>query len=260
MEYITEEQILHYKELCAEPVREITEELRLTRLFRENIRLANHIVSKISSPRDPAIDREDMLQEAYLALWRVCCNFDESKGFAFSTYALPYIRGAVLRMLRDNEPIKTSRAHKDIRSLLEKYGYTLPLTEEEIVTIMTDSTLTRRQIEAFTELSVMSFDAPISGTEDFYLGDVVRSPEEIEYQFSDEEIESLVDKILQYIKPLHKDIVEEWMYATLAGSRITNQQLADKYNMRQPSVSRILNAAIAVVRMHRDEILELFGL
>lgn len=40
-------------------------------------------------------------------------NFDESKGFAFSTYAVPVIMGEIKRIFRDGGAIKISRSLKE---------------------------------------------------------------------------------------------------------------------------------------------------
>ena len=78
-------------------------------------------------------------------------------------------------------------------------------------------------------------------------------------KLTEDDIEDLVDSILKYIKSLYRDLVEEWMYATLEGVHITNMELARKYGMSQPNVSRILNSAISIVKMHEDKIKSLFG-
>lgn len=43
---------------------------------------------------------EDLMQCGYLGLWKACQTFDESKGFAFSTYAVKCIRNEMAIWLR----------------------------------------------------------------------------------------------------------------------------------------------------------------
>jgi len=52
-------------------------------------------------------------------------NFDESRGFAFSTYAVPVIMGEIKRIFRDGGAVKVSRSLKEkaikAQSLREKF-------------------------------------------------------------------------------------------------------------------------------------------
>ncbi len=54
-----------------------------------------------------------MFQNGCVGLIKAVDNFDESKGFAFSTYAVPVIMGEIKRIFRDGGAIKVSRALKE---------------------------------------------------------------------------------------------------------------------------------------------------
>ena len=70
------------------------------------------------------VEYEDLVQIGSLGLLKAIRNFDESKGFAFSTYAVPVITGEIKRFLRDDGAIKVSRAVRSnfvrIRACTEK--------------------------------------------------------------------------------------------------------------------------------------------
>ncbi len=55
---------------------------------------------------------EDLIQIGYIGLIKAAERFDESKGFAFSTYAVPMITGEIRSQLRDGGAIKVSRSLK----------------------------------------------------------------------------------------------------------------------------------------------------
>lgn len=57
-------------------------------------------------------DFEDLESLGTLGLLKAIRSFDLSRGCAFSTYAVPLIFGEIRRFLRDDGPIKVSRAHK----------------------------------------------------------------------------------------------------------------------------------------------------
>lgn len=164
-------------------------------------------------------------------------------------------------MLRDNEVLKTPRVFKYIRSELGKHGFTLPLTDQEMNILLEEGKFSRKQIIEYTQYSTIYLDSYTIDDEKATLDEIIpdTSLNGIYEQLSEDDIENLVDSILKYIKPLYRDLVEEWMYATLEDVHITNRELARKYGMSQPNVSRILNSAISIVKMHEDKIKSLFG-
>ena len=57
-------------------------------------------------------DFEDLTQIGHMGLLKAIRTFDIERGCAFSTYAVPLIFGEIRRFLRDDGPIKVSRAQK----------------------------------------------------------------------------------------------------------------------------------------------------
>lgn len=106
-----------------------------SKLFDENRGLAIHAVySKYS--RFSQINIEDLLQEAYLALWQAALAYDESRGVKFSSYALPYIIAAVATAARDsvNNSVYYPKSIKTLASkLLKHYGSLEAITQSHSV-------------------------------------------------------------------------------------------------------------------------------
>ena len=75
--------------------------------------------------RNRGVDREDLFQIGAVGLTKAAQRFDESKGFAFSTYAVPLIIGEIQRFLRDDGMVHISRKILDdarkIAIIREKY-------------------------------------------------------------------------------------------------------------------------------------------
>lgn len=57
-------------------------------------------------------DMEDLIQLGSIGLIKAVRGFDEGYGCSFSTYAVPLITGEIKRFLRDDGPLKVSRAVK----------------------------------------------------------------------------------------------------------------------------------------------------
>ncbi len=68
---------------------------------------------------------EDLIQLGSIGMLRAIRTFDEERGCAFSTYAVPLIMGEIKRFLRDDGLIKVGREQKRIGAVLlsarEKY-------------------------------------------------------------------------------------------------------------------------------------------
>lgn len=81
------------------------------------------------------VDYDDLYQAGCLGLIKASDNFDESKGFAFSTYAVPVILGEIKRIFREGGSVKIGRAIKDkSRNLLAvKENITVTLGREPTV-------------------------------------------------------------------------------------------------------------------------------
>jgi len=91
-------------------------------MITANIGLVHSIANRF---RGRGTDYEDLFQSGCIGLIKAVDNFDESKGFAFSTYAVPVIMGEIRRIFRDGGAIKVSRTLKEkaikAQSLREKF-------------------------------------------------------------------------------------------------------------------------------------------
>jgi RNA polymerase sporulation-specific sigma factor len=79
-------------------------------MIKANIGLVHSIANRF---RGRGADYDDLFQSGCVGLIKAVDNFDESKGFAFSTYAVPVIMGEIRRIFRDGGAIKVSRSLKE---------------------------------------------------------------------------------------------------------------------------------------------------
>ncbi len=87
----------------------MVKELR-NKMIEDNIGLVHSIAKRFVGR---GVDYEDLFQTGCIGLIKAVDNFDESKGFRFSTYAVPVIMGEIRRIFRDGGAIKVSRALKE---------------------------------------------------------------------------------------------------------------------------------------------------
>lgn len=88
-------------------------------LVRLNAGLVRKIAHRVS--HQCAEPYEDLEQIGYLGLIRAIERFDPSQGCAFSSFAVPYIRGEMLHFLRDRgSSVKIPRRWQDLQKASQK--------------------------------------------------------------------------------------------------------------------------------------------
>lgn len=80
------------------------------KMITDNIGLVHAVANRF---RGRGADYDDLFQSGCVGLVKAVDNFDGSKGFAFSTYAVPVIMGEIRRIFRDGGAIKVSRTLKE---------------------------------------------------------------------------------------------------------------------------------------------------
>jgi RNA polymerase sporulation-specific sigma factor len=92
------------------------------KMIENNIGLVHSIANRF---KGRGVDYDDLFQSGCVGLIKAVDNFDESRGFAFSTYAVPVIMGEIKRIFRDGGAVKVSRSLKEkaikAQALLKKF-------------------------------------------------------------------------------------------------------------------------------------------
>lgn len=149
------------------------------RLMELNSGLVNGIAHRF---KGRGTDFEDLVQIGSIGLLKAIRSFDLSRGFAFSTYAVPLIIGEIRRFLRDDGTIKVSRTQKRTGAVLmhERERYiaehgTEPRLEElaRAVGISVEEAAT-----ALDSTSPVRSLSETIGEDDFSLEDVIPSTDD----------------------------------------------------------------------------------
>lgn len=90
-------------------------------LIENNYGLVHACANKF---RGRGAEYDDLFQAGCVGLIKAADNFDKSRGFAFSTYAVPVILGEIKRIFRDGGTIKIGR------SLKEKARHAMQIKEQ----------------------------------------------------------------------------------------------------------------------------------
>lgn len=89
---------------------------------RENMGLVHSCAKRFTGR---GIEYDDIVQAGCLGLVKAADNFDESRGFRFSTYAVPLILGEMRELFRKGGPVKVSRSIREtaaeVKAATEKF-------------------------------------------------------------------------------------------------------------------------------------------
>lgn len=204
------------------------------------------------------IDIDDIMQQGYLGLWEACIKFDESKGFEFSTYACAMITGRIRTFIRDNYlPIKVPRSYKDIGYSIYKNNIDIYNISDKEIDFLVEQGFKRQDIIEYMGLSVCSLDSSVLEDSDSTELSNIIEDNKISNYISEDDIEIIIDTLLGYYNGLHKDMMEEYLYSLWDEDKLTNSQLAKKYNMTQPNVSRTIGKFRKCILEHKTEISEM---
>ncbi|NLG61394.1 MAG: FliA/WhiG family RNA polymerase sigma factor [Candidatus Cloacimonetes bacterium] len=92
------------------------------RLVADNLALVHHVARKIQRTVGDAVELQDLVSAGTMGLVQAVETFDATRGHAFSTFAAPRIRGAILDELRrwDHAPRSLRRTQRTLAKVTEQ--------------------------------------------------------------------------------------------------------------------------------------------
>lgn len=194
---------------------------------------------------------EDLLQVGCLGLIRAIEKFELSKGHAFSSYAIPYIRGEIQHYLRDKGvTVRIPRrwlalqqqATTVTRALRAKYNR--PPTDTEIAAALEITLSEWQEVKlAWVNRSPLSLDVPIDGEEGATsLGELVPDPHYRSFQLAQED-QIRLQQALYKLEKRTREVVE---YVFLHD--LTQKQVAEQLGISVVTVSRQVKKGLNLLK------------
>ena len=195
---------------------------------------------------------EDLLQVACMGLIRAIEKFELSKGNAFSSYAMPYIRGEIQHYLRDKGvTVRIPRRWLALqqqavglsRSLCEQYNR--PPTDSELAAALAISLSEWQEIKlAWINRAPLSLDVPIQDGEEgsTCLGELVPDSKYRSFQLAQEDKIRLQQALIQ-LEQRTRDVVEcIFLYD------LTQKQVAAHLGISVVTVSRQVKKGLDMLK------------
>ena len=222
----------------------------LHRLVVANLRF---VISVAKQFQNQGLSFPDLINEGNLGLLRAAKRFDETRGFKFISYAVWWIRQAILQAI--SEHTRVVRLPLNRLSSINKISKAIPYLEQEFEREPTDDEIAEYLEMPNNDVSIankiknrhISFDKPLSqdGNDEFNLYDLIQtgnipSPDE---DIMRESIVTNINRALTKLTEREANILS--MSFGLSGTAIyTLQEIALTYNMTSERVRQIRSKSI----------------
>lgn len=207
-------------------------------LINSNFGLVHSCANKF---RGRGVEYDDLFQAGCVGLVKAADNFDCSRGFAFSTYAVPVILGEIRRIFRDGGTVKVGRALK------EKSRNAVKVREQMAIECGRDVTITelaeRLQVSVSEAAELITVSMPaISLTVDDEQG---RSELDIPTDSPEDEISEklTLETVISSLEEKERRLIELRYFKGL-----TQVKTAKELGMSQVQVSRKEKAILLKMR------------
>lgn len=265
---------LYFKDVSKQSMIDINEEIALTKrikkgdrealdkLVRANLRFAISIAKQYQNNGLPLVD---LIQEANLGLIKAAETYDETKGFRFISYAVWWIRQAIMRALSDqcrtvripaNQIVSYSKVTKAISKFEQEHNRKPDTTELESETNLSESKINT----ALTAISrSVSLESPlkVDETSGTLLDTIVNdSCEDINDSINNKETSDIINKILDTLSYRERDIIR--MSFGINMIPMQNEEIAWRFGIGAERVRQIQHEALEKIRInYSNELKEL---
>ena len=190
--------------------------------------------------RGRGVEYDDLFQAGCVGLIKAADNFDESRGFSFSTYAVPVILGEIKRIFRDGGAVKIGRAikEKSRAAVKKKEEISVSLGREPSVAELAESLgldITETAMLLNASMPAMSLTAGEEGDEQMDIP--VESPENEISDFL------ALRQVISSLEECDRRMIELRYY-----NGLTQSKTAQMLGMTQVQVSRREKAVLASIR------------
>jgi len=253
---------LYFQEISKYPMISTDEEVELTVRIRngdedalKKLILANlrFVISVAKQYQNQGLSFPDLINEGNLGLVRAAKRFDETRGFKFISYAVWWIRQAIIQAI--SEQTRIVRLPLNRLSSINKITKAIPYLEQEYERDPTDAEIAEHLEMTNQDVSYankiknrqVSFDKPLSndGNDEFNLYDLIQtgdipSPDE---DIMRESIVTNINRALSKLSEKEANILS--MSFGLSDTTIYSlQEIAMKYNMSSERIRQIRSKGI----------------
>lgn len=228
------------------------DEKALDKLVQSNLRF---VVSVAKQYQNQGLSLSDLISEGNLGLIRAAQRFDETKGFKFISYAVWWIRQAILQALAEHarivriplsRTVSINKIHKTFLRLEQEYNR-VPTVDEVALELGLSPASVSESLQITAQQ--ISMDAPVSQDETNNMYDTLPCSESAfpDRNLLDLSLSKDIEKALSALSPREAGIIE--LYYGLNGySAHTLDEISEKLMLTRERVRQIKKKAIHQLR------------
>ena len=219
-------------------------------LLAEHLSLVHHVAGQLRRKLGATVSLDELVSSGTIGLANALEAFDPSRGLAFSTFAVPRIRGAILDQLRreDHASRGVRRKARDVSRARATLGQALgrqPTDKELAEHLGVDlDTLWRWQTDA-EGAAQLSLDRPVAGegSNDLAASLIPDGGDSIEDQIDREQQAEILRRALLELKEQERLVLAMYYYENLK-----LHEIAVVMNLTESRISQIRSKALATLR------------
>ena len=223
----------------------------LERLTKANLRF---VVSVAKQYQNQGLSLPDLINEGNLGLIRAAEKFDETRGFKFISYAVWWIRQAILQAIAEQSrivrlPLNQVGSVNKINRVLNRFeqeNERRPSIDE----ISEQIDLPEEKIDEAINISGkhVSMDAPFNANDDNSLLDVLVNDNapSADMQRVLESLRQEINKALTWLNERERNVIEAFF--GINQPELTLEEIGDKYHLTRERVRQIKEKAIRRLR------------
>ena len=223
----------------------------LDRLVTANLRF---VVSVAKQYQNHGVSLSDLINEGNMGLIKAAQKFDETRGFKFISYAVWWIRQAILQSIAEDSNLvrvpqnqvglanRANKAQSRFEQLNERRASVEELAEElKLPVNKVNETLK-------TTYRSVSVDAPFAEGEDNSLLDVLPNNDSpmADSTVNQESLAREVARVLEHLNPRERDVVK--LFYGIGGQELSLEEIGDKFDLSRERVRQIKERAIRSLR------------
>lgn len=254
----------YFKDVSRQPMISQEEEIELTKKIKEGNEAAvkklveanlRFVISVAKQYQNKGLALVDLIQEGNIGLIEAARKFDETRGFRFISYAVWWIRQAIIKALSDqcrtirvpaNQVVCMNKINKVIEQFEQQHGRKPSTGEiEELTNIDYD--------KICLAMSAMnrsvSLESPIKDEDASCLLDIIPNDGAVstDTEVSKNDLSNEIERILSKLSYRDRDILR--MSFGIGMNPMTNEEIARRFGIGSERVRQIQHSAINYLRV-----------
>ena len=253
----------YFKDVSRQPMISQEEEIELTKKIKEGNEAAvkklveanlRFVISVAKQYQNKGLALVDLIQEGNIGLIEAARKFDETRGFRFISYAVWWIRQAIIKALSDqcrtiripaNQVVCMNKINKVIEQFEQQHGRKPSIGELEELTDIDHDTIC---LTMSAMNRAVSLESPIKDEDASCLLDIIPNDGAVstDAEVAKNDLSKEIERILSKLSYRDRDILR--MSFGIGMNPMTNEEIARRFGIGSERVRQIQHSAINYLR------------